>query len=109
MGCTKDNLWGYLADFGGQNPIDAVVCPFAGPNGAGIGVPVFALLFIGVLGMALAVRTQHPAPLLVAGMLSAGLFATALPPGATVIFAIVLLFGIIAGGVFLYQRFRTTL
>lgn len=109
MGCTKNNLWGYLSDFSGQNPLDAVICPFAGPNGAGIGVGVFALLFVGVLGLALAVRVQHPAPLLVAGMLSAGLFATTLPPGAAVIFSIVLLFGIIAGGIVLYQRFRTTI
>lgn len=109
MACNKASLAGYLRDFSGQRPLDAIICPFAGPNGAGMGVEVFALLVIGVLGLGLAVRAQHPAPILVAGMLSAGLFATALPGAAGIIFALVMLVGIMAAAFFLYQRSKRAL
>lgn len=109
MACNKDSLTAYLADFSGQRPLDAIICPFAGPNGAEMGVPVVALIFVGVLGMGLAVRSRNPAPLIVVGILSAGLFATALPGAAGNIFAMVLMAGIIAAGMYLYKRFQSSL
>jgi len=109
MACDMNSLAGYLRDFSGQRPLDAIICPFAGPNGAGMGVPVVALIFVGVLGMGLAVRDRNPAPLIVVGILSAGLFATSLPGAAGNIFAIILMAGIIASGFYLYKRFRTSL
>jgi len=107
MACDMNSLAGYLREFSGQRPLDAIICPFAGPNGAGMGIEVFALIVVSMLGFGLAVRTRHPAPVVVSGMLSAGLFATALPSSAAAIFALVLLVGIIAGGLYIYQRART--
>lgn len=109
MACDKNTLVGYLRDFSGQRPLDAIICPFAGPNGAGIGVEVFALLFVAIIGFGIAIRTRSPAPIVVAGMLSAGLFATALPGAAATIFAMIMLFGIIAAGLYLYKQFKTSL
>lgn len=109
MACDADALIDYLADFGGQRPIDAILCPFAGPNGADMGLVVVGLLFIGGMGMALTIKNRHPGPILVAGMLSAGLFATALPGGAAKIFALVLVMGIAGVGLILYKRARTSL
>jgi len=109
MACDKATLAGYLRDFSGQRPLDAILCPFAGPNGAGIGIEVTALLIISVLGMGVAVRTRHPAPLVVVGMLSAGLFATALPGPGALIFALIMLAGLVAAGLYIYQRFRTSI
>lgn len=101
MSCTKDNLWQYLADFGGQNPIDAVVCPFA--QGTGMGVPLFALVLFGSMGMGLSIRNQHPAPLLVAGILSAGVFASSMAGAGAQMFALVLFFGIASAAFILYR------
>lgn len=111
MSCTRPSIADYLANFTGQDPINAVVCPFAqsGGGGAGMGMGVFALFFIGVLGLGLTVKNQHPGPLLVAMMLSAGLFATSLPGIALKIAALVLLFGICAIGLYLYQQAQSSL
>lgn len=109
MACNKQSLAGYLKDFSGQRPLDAIICPFAGENGAGAGPEVFGLVVIGVIGMALAIRTRHPAPIVISGILSAGLFASLLPAGAATIYAIVLLAGLVAAGLFALRRFRGTL
>lgn len=109
MACDADSLAAYLKDFSGQNPIDAIICPFAGPNGAGMGMGVFALIVIAGMGLALTVRTQHPGPIMVAGILSAGLFATALPGAAANIFALVMFFGLAGVALYIYTRARATL
>lgn len=111
MACTRDSITGYLASFTGQDPIDAVVCPFvqSSGGGAGMGMGVFALFFVGFLGVALSIRAQHPGPLLVALMLSAGLFAASLPGVVLKIGALVLLVGIAGMSLFLYQRAQTSL
>lgn len=109
MACDKASLWEYLADFSGQRPIDAVVCPFAGPNGASMGVTVFSIFFVAALGFGLTVRTQHPGPIVVAGLLSAGLFGTTLPGMGATIFWMLMVFGIAAAGLYIYQRAQTSL
>lgn len=111
MACNRGQLIDYLANFTGQDPINAVICPFAQSSGggAGMGLGVFALFTIGFLGIGLTIRAQHPGPLIVAMMLSAGLFATSLPGIALKIAAIVILFAIAAMGLFMYQRAQTSL
>lgn len=109
MSCTRPKLIDYLSNFTGQDPVDAVVCPFAQDAGAGMGLPVFGLFVIGLLGVGLSVRAQHPGPVLVAGILSAGLFAASLPGIALKLFALVMFFGIAGVGLYLYQRSQSAL
>lgn len=111
MSCNRPQLIDYLSNFTGQDPINAVVCPFAqsGGGGAGMGLPVFALFVVGMLGIGLSIRAQHPGPVVVAGMLSAGLFAASLPGIALKIFALVMFFGIAAVGLYLYQQSQSAL
>lgn len=107
MACNKQDLWGYLSDFGGRNPLDAVICPFV--QGAGMGESVFALFVLSSMGLALTVRAQHPAPIVISLMLSAGLFATALPGGAIQIAAVVILITLAGAGLVIYQRSQRAL
>lgn len=93
----------------GRAPMDAVICPFTSDMGAGLGMAVFALFVFGALGLALAVRTKHPGPIVVAGMLSAGVVAGQLPAGAVQVMALVLFFGIAVLGLYLYQRAQSSL
>lgn len=109
MACNRGSLADYLANFTGQDPINAVVCPYAQDAGAGMGMGVFSLFVIGMLGLGLTVKTQHPGPILVAFILSAGLFAASLPGIALKIAALVLLIGISAVGLYLYQQAQTSL
>lgn len=109
MACDRSSLHEYLANFAGRDPLDAVICPYTQDAGAGMGMPVFALFVIGFLGLGLTVRTQHPGPILVCGILSAGLFAASIPGIAAKIFALVLFFGISALGLYLYQQAQTSL
>lgn len=111
MACNRSNLIDYLSGFTGQDPINAIICPFAQSSGggAGMGLPVFAMFVVGFLGLGLSIRAQHPGPVLVAGMLSMGLFATALPGIVLKVAALVFFFGIAAMGMYLYQRARTSL
>lgn len=111
MPCSRPELIDYLANFTGQDPINAVVCPFAqsSGNGAGMGLGAFSLFVIGFLGLGLAIRTQHPGPILVAGVLSGGLFAMSLPGIALKIFALVIFFGIAGIGLYLYQTAQSSL
>lgn len=93
----------------GQAPLDAVICPFAADYGVGMGLGVFSLFVFGALGLALTVRTRHPGPIVVAGMLSAGVVAAQLPAGAAQILTLVLFFGISVLGLYLYQRAQSSL
>lgn len=111
MACNRAELSDYLANFTGQDPLNAVICPFvqSSGGGAGMGLEVFSLFIIGAMGLGLTIRAQHPGPILIAGMLSAGLFATSLPGIALKITALVLFFGIAALGLFLYQQAQSSL
>lgn len=107
--CDASSLTDYLDVFTGQDPLSSVICPYAGPNGAGMTIPVFGLLLIGMLGLGLTIRTQHPAPLIVTLILSAGLFATVLPGGALQIAAIGIMVAIAGAGLVIYQRSQSAL
>lgn len=91
------------------NKINAIVCAFTSDMGTGMGMAVFMLLFIGPLGLAFSARVQHPGPILVVGIFSAGLIATSLPGIMAKLFALVLFFGIAAVGLIIYQRAQNTL
>lgn len=93
----------------GQALLDAVICPFAADYATGVGMSVFALFVFGAIGFALTVRTRHPGPIVVSGMLSAGVVASQLPAGGTQIMALVLFFGISVLGLYLYQRAQSSL
>lgn len=109
MPCTRPELQDYLGNF--TIPSDAVVCPFVqdAGGGLGLGLPLFALLFFGPLGLAMAVRIQHPGPIVVAGMLTIGAIAASLPGQAAQIAAIIMFFAIMGIGLYIYQRASSSL
>lgn len=107
MACEDyDNLHEALSNFDAVS--DGVICPYTSEMGAGMGLPLFGLFVFSMVGLGMTVRTQHPAPTVVGGILSASVVATAMPGGATKIMALVLFFGISAIGVYIYSRARTT-
>jgi len=102
--CDKSSLAEYLNFSDPQDPVRAVVCPYAQDAGAGMGLTVFALLFFGIAGLALTIRIQHPSPLLVAGILTGGVAALSIPGLAAKVLAMVLFVGLSGLGLYLYQR-----
>lgn len=109
MACTSSSLLDYLRDFTGQNPLDAAVCPFTSSAGASMPLAVLSLFVFGFIGLALAVRVQHPGPIVVAAILTASVVAASLPGIAAKILAIVILFTLTAGAMYLYSRAQSTL
>lgn len=109
MACDREELIDYLGNFTGQDPINAVVCPFTQDAGAGMGLPLFGLFFFSMLGLGLTIRTQHPGPIVVAGMLSAGLVAASIPGIGANIMALVFVFAIGALGLYIYQKAQRSL
>jgi len=108
--CTADNLTFYLSNFSGQDPIRAVQCPFTQEAGAGMPVEVFGLFLFGMFGIALSIRSKHPGPILVVGLLTAGAFVTVALPGlAARVLAIVVFATIVGAGLYLYQRSKNAL
>jgi uncharacterized membrane protein YczE len=109
MACSDHNSTvDALRDFSGEAPIDAVTCTFSADYGLGMG-PTFMLFFVGFLGLGLTIRTRHPGPVTVAGMLSAGVFAASIPGIAAKIFAFVLFIAFSAAGLMIYQRAQGSL
>lgn len=106
MAC-KEDLPEQLREF--DNLVELIRCAFTSSGGAGLDVGVFGLFLFGTLGMALSIRTQHPAPVLVSGILCAGVVAASIPGIAAKIFALILFFGIAGLGLYVYQRTRRTL
>jgi len=109
MPCNRPSLTDYLTNFTGSDPVDAVACAYAQDSGAGMGMAMFFTLMLSFMGLALTVRVQHPAPILVALMLSAGLFATLVLGVVSQIGAIALFFGITALGLYVYNRAKNEL
>jgi len=110
MVCQEyDSLLEYLRSFEGTDPLGAAACPYINDSGAGMPVTVFSVFVFGFLGLALAVRTQHPAPLLVAMLLSGSTVAATIPGVAAKIIALVILFTLTAGGMYLYERANSTI
>lgn len=86
-----------------QAPVKAVVCPFV-QGGSGMPLTMFSMFFFGIIGLALANRVQHPAPVVIAAMLTASVAALSIHGQAASIFAIVMFFAIAALGVYLYAK-----
>lgn len=109
MSCSDYNSTAEaLRDFTGQAPLDAVTCTYSADWGLGMG-PTFLLFVVGFMGMALTVRTRHAGPVVIAGMLSAGVLAASLPGIAAKIFALIIFVGFAAGGLYIYQRAQSSL
>ncbi|MGB9966110.1 hypothetical protein [Halobacterium hubeiense] len=70
---------------------------------------VLSLFVFGFLGLALTARVQHPGPIAVAGILSAAVVASTLPGIAAKMLAIVILFILTAGGMYMYSRLGSSL
>lgn len=105
--CGQPELVDYLNfSTSTQAPVKAVVCPFAS---TGMGLEVFSLFAFGAIGLGLTVRTRHPAPVLISGMLSAVVMTATLPGEAANMLALVLFFGISALGLYLYARAQSSL
>lgn len=107
--CNRATLTDYLTNFTGQDPVKAVTCAYSQDAGAGMGLTVFSLLFFGAVGLGLTIRVQHPGPILVAGMLSAGVIALSVAGQGASIMAIIFLFGIAALGLYLYAKAQSSL
>lgn len=109
MACSSDSLLDYLREFSGDNPVDAVVCPYTQEAGAGMPLAVLSLFTFGMLGLALSVRVQHPGPIAVASILSAGVIAGTLPGIAAKMLAVTILFTLTAAGMYAYSRLGSSL
>lgn len=92
-----------------NNASDAIICPFIADGGAGLGIALFGMLVFGFVGMGLTIRVQHPGPILVTGILTAGLVASTLPGVGAQILALILFFGISVMGLYVYRRAQTSL
>jgi uncharacterized membrane protein YczE len=97
-----------LGNFTGSAPIDAITCTYSADWGLGMGA-TFGLFVFGIMGLSLTVRTRHPGPVTIAGMLSAGVIATTIPGIAAKIMAFVLFVAFSAAGFMLYQRAQSSL
>jgi len=106
--CEADSLITYLTRFEGMDPVRAAYCPYVQDAGAGMGLPVLALFVFGFVGLGLTVRTQHPGPIVVAGMLTIAVVAPSLPAQAATIAALVLFFAIAALGWYIYTKAKAS-
>lgn len=107
--CGQDNLTDYL-DFStsAEAPVKAIVCPFV-DGGAGMPPEVLSLLVFGGVGLGLSIRIKHPSPVLVAGILTAGIAALNAPGQGISLLGLVLFVGIGALGLYIYQRMQRSL
>lgn len=105
--CDRPEPIDYLTNFTGQDPVKSVVCGFT--QGGDMPLVVFSLFFFGMIGIGLTVRTQHPAPLLVAFMLTASVAALSLPGQAAQILALIVFFGVATLGMYLYSKAQSSL
>lgn len=89
-------------------PVRAPTCAFV-DGGAGIPGPVLSLLVFGTIGMTMSYRVQHPGPIVVSGILVAGVFTANAPANMVNIIGLVLLIGLSIAGLYLYQRAQRAL
>lgn len=102
--CGQDQLIDYLNfSTSAEAPVKAISCTFM-EGGVGIPPEVLALFVFGTLGMALTYRVRHPAPILVAFMLTGGIAAISAPGEGINILAAVFFVGIAAMGFYLYTK-----
>lgn len=106
--CGQDELVDYLNfSTSPQAPVKVVTCSFA--QGSGMGLVLFSMFFFGGIGLALMIRVRHPAPIVVAAMLTIGVAAASLPGQVVRIAALILFFAVAGLGIYLYQRAQTSL
>lgn len=101
--CGQSSLLDYLNfSTSAEAPVKAVTCSYM----QGVGVPpgVLALFVLGPIGLALAYRNRHPAPILVAFMLTGGVAAIAAPGEGINILAAVFFIGLGGMGLYLYSK-----
>lgn len=109
MPCTDYNSTAdALSNFTGEAPLDAITCTYSADWGLGMG-SAFLMFVIGFMGLGLTVRARHPGPVVIAGMLSAGVLAASLPGIVAKIFALVIFIGFTAAGLYVYQRAQSSL
>lgn len=102
--CGQDRLIDYLNFSSSPSaPVKAVSCTFM-DGGVGIQPEVLALFVFAPVGLALTYRVRHPAPILVAFMLTGGVAAISAPGQGINILAVVFFIGISAMGMYLYSR-----
>ncbi|MDR9380969.1 MAG: hypothetical protein RI560_04760 [Natronomonas sp.] len=102
--CGQDRIVDYLNfSTSSDAPVKAVVCPFT-QGGVGIPPEVLSLFVFGAIGLTLTYRIRHPAPILVAFMLTGGVAAGSAPGRGINILAAVVFIGISAMGLYLYSR-----
>lgn len=107
--CGQDAAIDYLNfSTSPEAPVKAVACGFV-QGGAGIPPTALSLLVFGPLGLALAWRIQHPGPIVVVGILTAGIAAASAPAAGLNLFGLMLFFGIAALGIYLYARAQNSL
>jgi len=110
MACEEGNsLLYWLKSFQGSDVAGAGTCPYVSDLGGGIPMSVFALFVFGMVGLALSVKAQHPGPVVVSLILSAAVVARSVPGIATRLVAIVILFILVGGSLYLYQRSQSAL
>jgi hypothetical protein len=97
-----------LGNFSGSAPIDAITCTYSADWGLGMNA-TFGLFVFGMLALAVSVRTRHPGPVIIAGMLSASVIAVSLPGIAAKIMALAILGGLTVAGLAIYQRMQGAL
>lgn len=107
--CDRPEIVDYWTNMTGADPVKGIACPFIQSGGADMGIIMFSMFFFGFIGLSLSYRVQHPGPLLVAGILTAGIVTLALPGIMLKILAVVLFFGLAMMGMYLYQRAQSTL
>ncbi|UPV72980.1 hypothetical protein M0R89_10510 [Halorussus limi] len=110
MACSdKDKLWEFLASFDGNHPVDAVTCSYTSDMGAGMGMPIFALLVFAGIGLAYAIYHQSVAPLFVAAIFAGPVFMFLIPSGAVRIVVFFAVLAMTVAGYTIYQRAQTSL
>lgn len=102
MSCTDFSSYGEFLRAG--QFFDAVYCPF----GDLLGGAVFALLFFGVIALALYVYTDSVAVPVVVTILIGSVVVVQLPPEAVNITGIMLVLGIVGAGYLIVRTFETT-
>jgi len=107
--CGQDRLIDYFNfSTSPEAPVKAVACPFM-QGGAGVPATVVSLFVFGAVGLALTYRVRHPAPIVVAFMLTGGVAAVTAPAEGINILAAVVFVAIAAMGMYLYTRAKRSL
>lgn len=107
--CGQDSLIDYLNfSTSPEAPVKAVSCTYM-QGGVGIPPTLLSLFVFGTIGIGLTYRVRHPAPVVVAFMLTGGIAAVSAPAEGINILAAVIFVAIAAMAMYLYSRASTSL